>query len=346
MTQRHRWHAPKLPDGPLEAIVAALRVGLSRLDQVLSVFFGGRYDGDLEVGGFLTAQRLTLRDDDPIITLLESDAAVNEKWWQIIASGGDLKLNVVTDAGVIAQTLLLLQRSGAAIYGVDITAPVRADITSGFTVGDVPGQRRIKWNAGASSFGFLTDADNYAHLEANNATLAGDVECVNVHATVDILADGNVDGQVITAANSLVSPVGAIDAVTAVTVAADQVSADELLGGVVRPGHRLETLGGGATVTPNADTEQSVSIWQTVGATVVNIAAPTGSPTHGQRLTVALANTSGGAVTWSFAAGYHLDTVLGAPAPASGSVTTLTFERLDLGSAIRWYEVARVTTTI
>lgn len=141
-------------------------------------------------------------------------------------------------------------------------------------------------------------------------------------------------------------PLTVIGAFVASSVAADQILAPVFVGGIVRPGARFVALSGTAAVTPDADTEQSVAIAQSGAGTTVDVFTPIGSPTPGQRLVVACANESAGAVTWAFAAGYHLDAALGAPAPAAGNTTIVTFERLDLGSAIRWYEVSRVTCAI
>lgn len=70
--------------------------------------------------------------------------------------------------------------------------------------------------------------------------------------------------------------------------------------GEMRVTRRVQSVVSAATVTPNADTDDAVDI--TALATAVSIAAPTGTPTNMQGLTIRIKdNGTARAITWNAA---------------------------------------------
>lgn len=78
----------------------------------------------------------------PYLQLTETDAAADEKGWQLRASGGDLFLYTMTDAGAAAGTPLTIVRTGTAVdsitfNGTTIALTGNATVSGSLLVGGI-----------------------------------------------------------------------------------------------------------------------------------------------------------------------------------------------------------------
>lgn len=79
---------------------------------------------------------LTLTGVTPRILFNETDATTDEKWWDVIANGGNLSLRSYNDALSSASTFLDIARTGSTVDSVTITPPL---IASGGVTGNLTG---------------------------------------------------------------------------------------------------------------------------------------------------------------------------------------------------------------
>jgi len=76
-------------------------------------------------------------DGSPESRLYESDAVANEKLWSTIADGGKLVLQAINDAGTAFDSVLVVDRTGAANTYVRLDSPLRVGIASPVGGGDL-----------------------------------------------------------------------------------------------------------------------------------------------------------------------------------------------------------------
>jgi hypothetical protein len=166
---------------------------------------------------------------------------------------------------------------------VQVTAT--ANTTVSFALGAVV--------VGFRNFSFLDNGDTtyYAATDSSGNYEVG----VGTYATSGTLLNRN--GGILASSNSgsAVTFVGTVNVFVTLpsSVAVITSLAQTLTNKRITPRVTTST----STVTPNADTDDQYNA-TALGATVT-IAAPTGTPTNGQRLTLRLASAAGTAITWN-----------------------------------------------
>jgi hypothetical protein len=104
---------------------------------------------------------------------------------------------------------------------------------------------------------------------------------------------------------------------------------------------RIGTVADAATITPTADSSDQYNV--TALAQAATIAAPSGTPTDGQRLTIRLLdNGTGRALTWTTSSGGYR--AIGVTLPTTTTANKTTYVGCIYNSAAVFWDVVAVTT--
>jgi hypothetical protein len=121
-------------------------------------------------------------------------ANANNKIYAARDATDGIIINAATGRGVVINTnggataALTIASAGAATF----SSTIRSNNTNGLALGDLGGYRRIQYDNGTTTFGFLTDANSVANIDAGSATFNNNVTIISPSNSANVGTTGQL----------------------------------------------------------------------------------------------------------------------------------------------------------
>jgi hypothetical protein len=102
--------------------------------------------------------------------------------------GGDASMSFSTPSGGNLGVRLTIASTGAATF----SSTIRSDATNGLALGSVAGYRRLQYDLASTTFGFLTDTNSVANIDAGSATFNNNVTIISPSSSANVGTTGQL----------------------------------------------------------------------------------------------------------------------------------------------------------